>query len=66
MKRKYALGGILTAVLAGALVYYYGGSKVPPGQLPLQRITLQNENDLISAFNADEGEVRVLLFFSPT
>jgi hypothetical protein len=42
MLRKYIPGAILTLGVTGALVYFYGGSRAPSGQFPLQRITPQN------------------------
>jgi len=66
MNRKYILVAILTAALAGALVYSYGGSQVPPGQTPLESLTDQNSTDIKNAFNAAKDNVRVLLLLSPT
>jgi uncharacterized membrane protein len=66
MKRKYVLGAILTVALAGALVYFYGGSEAPAGQTPLQSLTPQNMAEIKNAFNAAKDDVRVLVLLSPT
>jgi hypothetical protein len=66
MNRKYILIGISTAALVAALLYFYGGSQVPPGQSPLQKLTAQNVAGIKNAFNASKGKVRVLVLLSPT
>jgi hypothetical protein len=66
MKRKYILSAILIALLIGAVVYFYSGSQVPPGQPPLERLTAQNASAVKNAFNAAKDDVRVLLLLSPT
>jgi len=66
MRRKPILAGIVVLALAGALVYYYGGSSVPSGQAPLDRLTAQNQSDIRNAFNAARDDVRLLVFLSPT
>lgn len=66
MKRKFILGGAVVIVLIGLGLYLYGGGQTPPGQAPLMRLTTQNVGGIKNAFNAAQGEVRVLLFLSPT
>lgn len=66
MKLKYILGVTFAAVLTGAVVYFYGGHQVPPGQAPLERLTAQNVSAVKNAFNAAKDDVRVLLLLSPT
>jgi len=66
MKRKFVLGAILAMALIGALVHFYGGSRVPPGQAPLQSLIPQNLSAIKSLFNAAKDDVRVLLLLSPT
>ena len=65
MKRKFVLGAILAMALIGALVHFYGGSRVPPGQAPLQSLIPQ-KSAIKSLFNAAKDDVRVLLLLSPT
>jgi hypothetical protein len=64
MKRKYLLSIILALALVGGLGYYYGGHQTPAGQAPLQQLT--KTSDLRDAFNAAQGDVRILLLLSPT
>jgi hypothetical protein len=66
MNRKYILIGISTAALVAALLYFYGGSQVPPGQPQLQKLTAQNVAGIKNAFNAAKDNVRVLVLLSPT
>ena len=66
MKRKFIFGAILAMALIGALVHFYGGSQVPPGQAPLQSLIPQNLSAIKSSFNAAKDDVRVLLLLSPT
>jgi hypothetical protein len=66
MKRKYILGWLLAVLLLAALVYFYGGSQAPPGQLPLQSLTTQNAAAVKNEFNAAKDDVRMLLLLSPT
>lgn len=66
MNRRYILVAILTAAVIGALVYFYGGSQVPPGQPPLQRLTADNLQQIKNAFNEAKDNVRVLVLLSPT
>ncbi len=63
-KRILTIAGSLA--LAGALFYFYGGHQTPDGQLPLAELNSGNFASLGEAFNAAEGEVRVILMFSPT
>ena len=66
MKLRYMLSAVLAAALAGGIVHYYGGSKVPAGQPPLQALTPQSVAGVKSAFNAASDDVRVLVLLSPT
>ena len=66
MNRKYIVAATLTALVAGALLYFYGGSQAPPGQPPLQSLTAQNVTAIENAFNAAKDDVRVLVLLSPT
>ena len=66
MKVKYILGTLLGVMLVAALVYFYGGSQVPPGQPPLESVTAQNVADVKNEFNLTKDDVRVLLLLSPT
>ena len=66
MNRKYVLVAVLIAALIGALFYFYGGSQVPPGQPPLQRLTAENLPQIKNAFNESKDNVRALVFLSPT
>jgi hypothetical protein len=66
MKSKYLISALLTALLVGALVYFYGGSQPPAGQPPLQSLTAQNVAEIKNEFNAAKDDVRVLLLLSPT
>ena len=66
MPRKPILFAIVVLALAGALVYYYGGSSVPSGQAPLDRLTAQNQSDIQNRFNAAQDDVRLLVCLSPT
>jgi hypothetical protein len=66
MSGKYIAGALATAALAGALVYFYGGSQAPAGQAPLQSLTSQNVAEIKNAFNAANGDARVLVLLSPT
>jgi hypothetical protein len=66
VKRKYIVNSALGAILLAALVYFYGGSRTPPGQPPLRSITAENVNELKNEFNAAKNETRVLLLLSPT
>ena len=66
MKARYLFGAILAAALIAGWAHFYAGSQVPPGQPPLQSLTTSNVAMIKEAFNADEGEVRMLVFLSPT
>ena len=66
MKVKYILGILLGVILIAALVYFYGGSQVPPGQPPLESVTAQNVPDVKNQFNSAKDDVRILLLLSPT
>jgi len=66
MNRKYIVSGAICAVLVAALVYFYGGSRTPSGQLPLRSLTAENLSELKTEFNAAKNETRVLLLLSPT
>jgi hypothetical protein len=66
MKRRSILGALVVVVLVAALVYFYGGSQVPPGQPPLESVTSQNVAEVRNGFNAAKDDVRVLLLLSPT
>jgi hypothetical protein len=66
MNRKFILGAIFAVALLGALFYVYGGSRVPPGQPSLQRLTAENTAVIKKAFNAASDNVRVLVLLSPT
>lgn len=66
MKSRYLISALLTVLLAGALVYFYGGSQPPAGQPALQSLTAQNVSEIKNEFNAAKDDVRVLLLLSPT
>ncbi len=66
MKKKYGAGAFVAVMFVAALVYVYGGTQVPPGQPPLERLTMQNVVDVKNGFNAAKDDVRVLLLLSPT
>lgn len=66
MKRRYVFGAAIGVLLLAAVFYLYGGGQTPAGQAPLQRVTTQNVGEIKSAFNAANGEIRVLLLLSPT
>lgn len=66
MKRKHLVGAILALFVLAALFYFYGGSRVPPGQPALRSLTAQNVGEIENEFNAEKSEVRVLLLLSPT
>ena len=64
MKRSLMVAGALA--LAGILFYFYGGHQVPPGQPPLANLTAETMPGLKDAFNAANGNVRVVVMLSPT
>lgn len=66
MKRKHIIVAILALALFGALVYFYSGSRVPPGQQPLRSLTAQNLPEIKDSFNAAKNDIRVLMLLSPT
>jgi hypothetical protein len=66
MKRKYILGAVLVALLAAAVLYFYGGGRTPAGQPPLENLSAQNVGEIKNEFNAAKDDVRVLLLLSPT
>ena len=66
MKRKYIVAAILTVLVLGALLYFYGGHQTPPGQPPLRNLTAQNLAEIEHEFNAAKDSVRVLALLSPT
>jgi hypothetical protein len=66
MKARYIFGAILAAALIAGWVHFYAGNQVPVGQSPLQSLTIDNVAMIKAAFNADEGDVRVLVLLSPT
>jgi hypothetical protein len=66
MKRRYLFGAIVAALLLAGIIYLYSGGQAPAGQAPLQTVTAQNVGEIKSAFNAANGDVRVLLLLSPT
>jgi hypothetical protein len=48
------------------LVRLYGGGQVPAGQPSLEAITPGTVSGLEEAFNAGDGDVRILALLSPT
>ena len=68
MKRrfKYTAGVLAAAILGGTFLYYYGGSRTPSGQPPLERLGAGNATGVRNAFNAARDQVRVLQLLSPT
>jgi hypothetical protein len=66
MKRRYVFGAVVATLLLAGVIYLYGGSQAPAGQAPLKRVTAQNLGEIKSAFNAANGDVRVLVLLSPT
>jgi hypothetical protein len=66
MKIKSVVVGALGVLLAGAMVYLYGGHQAPSGQPPLEDLTPQNVEKLKDGFNAAKGNVRLILLLSPT
>lgn len=63
---RFLLSGAIVIALVGALLYFYGGSRSPSGQAPLQVLTAQNLGEIKNEFNAAKDDVRVLLLLSPT
>jgi hypothetical protein len=66
MKLKHMAGATATGILLVILIYTYGGGHTPPGQPPLQTLTVQNMSEIRNQFNAAKDDVRVLLLLSPT
>jgi hypothetical protein len=66
MKKRYLLGGAIVIVLVAALLYFYGGSRSPSGQPPLQVLTAGNLSEIRNEFNGARNDVRVVLLLSPT
>ncbi len=64
IKRIFGLAAV--AALGGAIFYYYGGHQAPEGQPPLADLSPANFASFQDAFNKADGEVRVVLMFSPT
>jgi hypothetical protein len=65
-RRKYIFGAIATLGMIALLVYFYGGSLTPTSQPPLVRLTPENVSQVEAAFNAAQGDVRLLVLLSPT
>ena len=66
---KNRLGILAALVVVGLLIlgwHFYGGAKVPAGQPPLISLTSANFDHLRADFNADAGQVRIVLLLSPT
>ena len=66
MKRRTILGLGLAAIVAVILYYVYGGSAVPAGQPPLERLSESNFGELRDAFNSSKDSVRLVTLLSPT
>ena len=66
MKRRHVPVALLAVFLLAVLFYFFGGSRVPSGQPPLQRLTAENVTSIRDEFNAAKDEVRVVLLLSPT
>lgn len=64
--RPGALAVIGIAALLAVAWHLYGGGKSPAGQRPLLSLTSNNFDEVRSAFNAASGQVRVVLWLSPT
>jgi hypothetical protein len=64
--RLSILAVLVTAGLSGLGWHFYGGEKVPAGQLPMVSLTSVNFEQLRTAFNLAAGDVRVVLLLSPT
>jgi hypothetical protein len=62
--------GVCTTFVVVALLmlglHFYGGQRVPAGQLPLISLTPTNFDQLRTMFNATTGKVRIVLLLSPT
>lgn len=66
MTFKRILGLAAIAALGAAIFYFYAGHKTPEGQQPLAELSPANFASFRDAFNKADGEVRVVLMFSPT
>ncbi|MGH9776257.1 MAG: hypothetical protein ACRD50_15085 [Candidatus Acidiferrales bacterium] len=67
MKRRTLVSlALVLAVLLALGWYFFGGQKVPAGQPALFALTPANFSSLRNSFNAANGNVRVVLLFSPT
>ncbi len=67
MKRKGIItASVLAAIAFLAFFYFYWGSTVPNGQLPLVRLNASNVASLRDAFNGSASSVRLVVMLSPT
>lgn len=69
MKRpshKFILALFAIFAIGGLLYYLYAGRQTPSHQPPLIELTPETITSFEKAFNASQGEVRVLLLLSPT
>ena len=63
-KRIFGLAAIAAA--GAALFYYYAGHQAPEGQPSLVELSPANFPSFRDAFNQADGELRLVLMFSPT
>jgi hypothetical protein len=64
--RKYIPAAVGALAVVAVLVYLYAGHETPAGQPPLATLTPDTLSQFETAFDSAKGDVRVVLFLSPT
>jgi hypothetical protein len=63
MRGKFIFGTLFGVVLVAVLFYFYGGSRAPSGQPPIENHRTKRW-DIKTQFNLANDDVRVLLLLS--
>ena len=64
--RKYIPAAVGALAVVAVLLYLYAGHETPAGQPPLASLTSETLSQFATAFDSAKGDVRVVLFLSPT
>ena len=66
MKKGAVIVAVITFVLLLAVVYLWGPSSVPAGQVPLAVLSNAGLHEFAAVFDGDTDALRIVLLLSPT